>query len=71
MRMAGMGGLATSGDGGLQQGTRLLEARGVFGDDFIDSTIDLTMTEVISFKRTPYGSRCTIRGNVLPTPYAG
>lgn len=43
----------------------------MFDDDVIDSSIDLTMTEVISFKRTPYGSRCTIRGNVLPTQYAG
>ena len=47
-------GLATSGDGGLQQGTRLLEAGGVFDDDVIDSYIDLTMSAVISFKHTPH-----------------
>ena len=32
----------------------LLKAGGVFDDDFIDSTIELKMTEVIRFEHTPH-----------------
>ena len=53
----------------LSKDRAFLKAGGVFDDDFIDSYIDLKMTEVIRFEHTRIrsSSRCTIRRSVLPT----
>jgi glutamine synthetase len=38
----------------LSKDRAFLKAGGVFDDDFIDSYIDLKMTEVIRFEHTPH-----------------
>ena len=38
----------------LDEDRAFLKAGGVFDDDFIDSYIDLKMTEVIRFEHTPH-----------------
>jgi hypothetical protein len=47
----------------LDKDRAFLKAGGVFDDDFIDSYIELKMTEVIRFEHTPHPSntRCIIR----------